>query len=258
MRGSSQRVLVLQPRDRKLLEELLVMRVIDREQAKTVAGFGSTTRANTRLLALTNTGYLRRSFVGTISSGRKAVYRLSVKGAAIVGTEKEGPRTAGKNSYSELFLEHQMQVNQVYISVKHKPIPPANCRFHRWISFNRWLSKASPIIPDGYFELRHESVIKALFLEVDMGTESLRIWQKKIEGYLKFAVAGEFEKLFGPAQFRVIIIAPSERRTEGIRKVAAKFTDKIFRFTSFEIIKSEGFWSAIWRKPAGDQKEFLV
>lgn len=35
--------LVLQPRDRSLLEELAIMRVIDREQAKTVAGFGSTT-----------------------------------------------------------------------------------------------------------------------------------------------------------------------------------------------------------------------
>jgi protein involved in plasmid replication-relaxation len=115
-----------------------------------------------------------------------------------------------------------MQVNQVYIAVKHNPIPLANCRFHRWISFNRYLSKTSPIIPDGYFDLRHESVIKALFLEVDMGTEALRIWQKKIEGYLRFAVSGEFGKLFGLAQFKVIIIAPSERRTEGIRRVAAK------------------------------------
>ena len=31
------RGLVLQPRDRRLLEELAVMRVVDREQAKTVA-----------------------------------------------------------------------------------------------------------------------------------------------------------------------------------------------------------------------------
>ena len=44
--------IILQDRDRHLLRELAVMRVIDREQAKCVAGFGSTTRANTRLLAL--------------------------------------------------------------------------------------------------------------------------------------------------------------------------------------------------------------
>jgi protein involved in plasmid replication-relaxation len=232
------------------------MRVIDREQAKTVAGFGSTTRANTRLLALTQGAYLRREFVGTITGGRKAVYRLSRKGISI--GSRAGTENAGKGSYSELFLEHQMQVNQVYVWVKHRPIPLPDCRFHRWISFTRGLSKTSPIIPDGYFELQHESQIKALFLEVDMGTEALRIWQKKIEGYLKFAVAGEFKKLFGLPQFKVIVIAHSERRAESIRKLAAKFTDKIFRFTSFQTIKSEGFWSAIWKKPIGDQQEFLV
>lgn len=258
MAGSSQRVAVLQPRDKKLLGELAVMRVIDREQAKTIAGFSSTTRANTRLLLLTQTGYLKRSFVGTISSGRKAVYRLSAKGLAIVSVESDGLNTTGKSSYSELFLEHQMQVNQVYLWIKHKAIPLADCRFHRWISFTRSLSKASPIIPDGYFELEHQLVIKPLFLEIDMGTEALRIWQKKIDAYLKFAVTGEFNKIFGLAQFKVIVIAHSDRRAESIRKVAAKFTDKIFRFTSFEIIKSEGFWSAIWRKPAGDQKESLL
>ena len=37
-------------------DELAVMRVIDREQAKVVAGFGSTTRANARLLKLTRAG----------------------------------------------------------------------------------------------------------------------------------------------------------------------------------------------------------
>jgi hypothetical protein len=258
MHGSSQKLVLLQGRDRKLLEEIAVMRVIDREQAKTVAGFGSTTRANTRLLALTQGGFLKRSFVGTISGGRKAVYSLSKKGIAIVSAESDGPRASGKNSYSELFLEHQMQINQVYVWVKHQPIPLANCRFHRWINFTRVLSKASPIIPDGYFELQHESVIKPLFLEVDMGTEALRIWQKKIEGYLKFAVAGEFGKQFGLPQFKVIVIAHSERRAESIRSLAAKFTDKIFRFTSFQTIKSEGFWAPIWRKPAGDQKESLV
>jgi hypothetical protein len=255
MGGSKQKLVVLQPRDRKLLEELSVMRVIDREQAKTVAGFGSTTRANTRLLSLTQGGYLRRDFVGTITGGRKAVYRLSRKAIAASQT---GTENASKASYSELFLEHQMQVNQVYLWVKHRSIPLTDCRFHRWINFTRMLSKTSPIIPDGYFELQHESVIKALFLEVDMGTEVLRIWQKKIEGYLKFAVAGEFKKLFGLPQFKVIVIAHSERRAESIRKLAAKFTDKIFRFTSFQTINSEGFWSAIWKKPVGDLKESLV
>ena len=58
--GNKRRGVVLQARDRKLLQELALMRVIDREQAKTIAGFGSTTRVNARLLALVRAGLLRR------------------------------------------------------------------------------------------------------------------------------------------------------------------------------------------------------
>ena len=54
--------LMVQARDLTLFKELAVMRVVDREAAKIVAGFGSTTRANTRLLALGARGPGRSCF----------------------------------------------------------------------------------------------------------------------------------------------------------------------------------------------------
>ena len=84
--------IILQDRDRHLLRELAVMRVVDREQAKCVAGFGSTTRANTRLLALTRAGLLRRFFLGTTASGRKALYSLAKRGAELVQVPHRGLR----------------------------------------------------------------------------------------------------------------------------------------------------------------------
>ena len=50
--------IVLQARDHRLLAELGVLRILDRETAKIVAGFQSTTRANARLLSLTRAGLL--------------------------------------------------------------------------------------------------------------------------------------------------------------------------------------------------------
>ena len=91
MTGNEQHGMVIQERDRHLLRELSVMRVIDREQAKTVAGFSSTTRANARLLLLTRAGLLRRFFLGTIAGGAKALYTLSLKGAQFVGVPESGP-----------------------------------------------------------------------------------------------------------------------------------------------------------------------
>src|ERR1035438_539405 len=67
---------ILQPRDLHLERELAILRVVDREQAKIVAGFTSTTRANTRLLTLTRAGLLKRFFLGTTGPGQKALYEI--------------------------------------------------------------------------------------------------------------------------------------------------------------------------------------
>lgn len=66
------------------------MRVVDREQAIIAGGFNSTTRVNTRLLALTRAGLLRRFFLGTNAGNRKAIYALSHKGAALIGATPRG------------------------------------------------------------------------------------------------------------------------------------------------------------------------
>jgi len=82
--GNNNRTIVVQERDRHLLRELGVMRVVDREQVQNVAQFGSITRVNARLLALTRAGLLRRFFLGTTAGGKKALYSLSARGAALV------------------------------------------------------------------------------------------------------------------------------------------------------------------------------
>src|SRR5438067_12188682 len=65
--GNRKRGIVLQRRDLHLLSEVGVMRIIDREMVKMIAGFKSTTSVNIRLLALTRAGLLRRFFVGSIA-----------------------------------------------------------------------------------------------------------------------------------------------------------------------------------------------
>ena len=114
MRGNSTGM-ILQDRDRHLLKELAVMRVIDREQAKCVAGFGSTTRANRRLLLLTRAGFLRRFFLGTVGGARKALYALSMKGALLVDVPYRGPRRATDQTLAgDLFTAHQLRINELY------------------------------------------------------------------------------------------------------------------------------------------------
>jgi hypothetical protein len=259
MTGSKRTGIVLQERDRHLLSELGVMRIIDREMAKLVAGFGSTTRANTRLLQLTRAGLLRRFFVGSIGAGRKAVYTLSPKGSELVSAKLEGiQRSSGRLVVGDRFVVHQTGINEVYLVLKYRPIPHPNVRLHRWLVFRHSLSDAIKLTPDGYFELEAGEPLRATFLEIDCGTEALAVWQQKTAYYLQLAVSGEFLKRFRQPQFRVLVVASSERRLANIRATVAKSTDKIFWLTTFDIIHRDGFWSPIWLRPSGDQRHSLL
>jgi hypothetical protein len=255
MTGSRKRGLIIQERDRKLLRELGTMRVIDREQAKLVAGFGSTTRANTRLLALTRSGLLKRTFIGTIASGRKALYALTAQSNALMNVSVPAfSLKQGLNLVGNLKLEHQMQINNVFVKVKHQPIPIKGARFIRWIVFRQPLTQSIPLIPDGYFEIDSSDGIRPIFLEVDLGTEPIKTWESKTRNYVQLAISGEYSRLFSKQQFRVLVLTTTEKRMQSIRSAILPITDKIFWFSTFEIINRESFWASVWLRPAGDQK----
>ncbi len=251
--------LVLQDRDRRLLTALGTMRVVDRDQAMGIAGFHSITRANTRLLRLKNAGLLHRLFVGSRAGNRKALYVLSPKGAAIAGVHTWHMRRQRHDRLIvDPFIEHQLTVNALCILVCHRPMPGVAVQVKNWTVFPEPLSVSAPLSPDGYFELQSADIINPMFLEVDQGTEGQKVWKKKTESYLRFAVTGEFANRFGQSQFRVLVVANSERRLQSIRATILRHTDKIFWFTTFEIINREGFWSSIWVRPKDDRRQSLL
>jgi Replication-relaxation len=259
MTGNKRGGIVLQDRDRHLLSELGVMRIIDREMTKLVAGFGSTTQVNTRLLELTRTGLLRRFFVGSIGAGRKAIYTLSPKGTELANAKLGGIyRASGRLVVSDAFVEHQMGINEIYLALKYRPVPRSDFRMQRWLTFRQSLSEAVKLTPDGYFELQSSDTLRAMFLEVDLGTEALSEWLKKTTYYLQLAVSGEFQQRFRQPQFRVLVVANSERRLANIRAAVAKSTDKVFWFATFSTINRDGFWSPIWLRPTGEQRHSLL
>jgi Replication-relaxation len=258
MLGNNRTGIVIQERDKVLLRELGHLRVIDREQAKIVGGFGSTTRVNTRLLALTRAGLLKRFFLGTKAGGAKALYSLSPKGAALVGVPERGPQRPRDSALvGDLFVEHQLAVNSVYCTFKVQS-PAAGVNFRRFLSFSKPLTPGVQLIPDGYVELAHASGVLAAFLEIDLGSESLRVWKEKVRNYLLYALSGAFLTEFGTDRFRVLVVAHSDRRLESIRRVVGEATQKIFWFASFSSIERDGVFAPVWQRPQGDDREPLV
>lgn len=259
MTGSNRTGMIVQDRDRHLLRELAVMSVIDREQAKRVAGFTSTTRANCRLLTMSRAGLLRRFFLGTVGGARKALYSLAPDGAQLVGVPYRGPRRRRDEILvADFFVLHQLRINDLYCTVKYPPAPVPGARFIRWLAFREPLETGLPLIPDGYFEMAAPAKVLAAFLEVDLGHESRGVWRTKVQAYLRHAVSGAFTKRFGDAQFRTLVVADSERRIGSLRGATAALTEKIFWFTTFDAIHRDGFWSPIWQRPKSDARLPLI
>ena len=250
--------MVLQERDRYLLRELAMMRVIDREQAKVIAGFGSTTRVNARLLSLVEAGLLRRFFIGTTAGGAKALYSLSEKGARLVGVPFRGfRRTQGQALVGDFFVQHQLAVNEIYCALKHGVPSMSAGTFKRWVTFQEPVSPGLRLIPDGYLEFLTPSETVAAFLEVDLGHERLKVWKDKVQNYFHLAISGTFERQFGQRRFRVLVVANSPGRMLSIRKVAASATEKIFWFSDFGAMRHDGIFGTIWLRPREDQPQPL-
>ncbi len=249
MNGNKKRGLVVQARDLRLHDELAVMGVIDREQAKIVAGFRSTTRANARLLALTRAGLLRRCFL----SNGKALYSLSVKGAQLADVPLRGPRRKQDETLvADFFIEHRLAINGVYCALKFGAIPVAGVIFRRWLAFHEPIAESIPLIPDGYFELATPRETLAAFLEVDLGHERGPVWKEKPKNYVQLALSGQFERRFGTNRFRVIVLANSLRRLHSLRKTVGAITHKIFWLATLGAVRDRGFFAPIWYRPTGD------
>jgi len=243
---------VLTERDFVIFRALLVTRVLDCDDLMVVGGFSSVRRANRRLLKLVRAGLLRRWFVGTETRGVKAIYGVSPEATRLIGEPPQGvlPWKQDRVITSSQFLAHQQAINRVFIQARFQPLPrEAACV--RWMNFREPLSTAIPLKPDAYLEITQAGAVHAMFLEVDQGTETSKVWKRKVEWYLKVALGGDFERLFQQKRFRVLVVLHSSRRLDVIKKTIAERTDKLFWFATQDQIRSEGFTAPIWIRPTG-------
>jgi hypothetical protein len=200
-------------------------------------------------------GYLKRQFVGTISGGRKGIYSLTEQGARLVGVDPETlKRHPTQFRQGEYYFEHQLSLNQIYLSLRQLNLSVHGCNLRRYRIFNQQVMPGLPLIPDALGELETPRGIRACFIEADLGTETRKIIRQKVEAYFSLAISGEFERIFGQPQFRVLLVTTTERRLKHLQAVIRQKTDKLFYLTTFEDIKRSGVIGPIWLRPSGDER----
>jgi hypothetical protein len=249
--------LIIQERDKKLLEALALLKLIDRKQAAVIARFNSLTRVNSRLLKLTRAGLLKRFFFVGELGGKKAIYSLSKKGAALIGVPPSvSSRPQDSLVIADRAVAHTLAISHVYCAAMCSPA--ASAKVENWQFIWKTISPAIRIIPDAYFQIQTDNMVRPMFLEVDLGTEGLPVWNKKVSEYLQLAASGEFERLFSFPRFAVLVVTASERRMHSLRKETAKATSKLLYFSTLHRIEQQGFWSQVWFRPEGNEAQSLI
>jgi hypothetical protein len=235
--------LVLQPRDRLLLRNLALLRILDRRQIEQLAGFHSISRVNVRLARLRNAGLIVRYFTATSTGSRCSIFSLSKRGAHEAETTFV-PMRWRPDAFllGNAFVAHQLALADLYIAASRKEI--------RWQQPSSPLSPAVRLIPDAYIEDSQRS----FFLEMDLGTETLAVWTQKVAAYLKLATTGEFRRIVPHPHFAVLVVADSNVRLMALRRHIAKQTQKLFWYCTLDIIMRQGFWSASWLRATGDDR----
>jgi len=232
---------VLQPRDRVLLRNLARFRILDRVQIATLASFHSRSRVNVRLAKLRGAGLVIRYFTSTDTGSRRSIYALSKQGSTEVDMPPV-PMTWKPDSIiiGNAFAAHQLTLVDLYIAALRSELT--------WNTPTAPLSPSIRLIPDVVVKIPNAS----FFLELDLGTEALSVFARKASYYITLAVSGEFKSVIPHQRFSVLVAASDESRLRALRRTIAKQTQKLFWFATVETIKRQGFWSACWQRPTGD------
>jgi hypothetical protein len=236
----------LQPRDDRLLKALRVIGIVDREGASLVAGFRSTTRVNARLLKLTRAGLLGRVFLDGPGFSKRAYYFLPADRTIRRMAENQERRRFG----TAPGLLHQLLLSEVLVQSR----KDARGLSTDWRRFSEPLSRQVQLIPDAYGEICGT----AAFIEADRGTETRKVWDRKVELYLELARSGQFGALFHQPRFRVLVITEEPNRARFLSAHVGTRTSHLFWFSDIDTIKHEGFFQPIWLRPGGREKVSFV
>lgn len=191
----------LTARDLELIRDVALSHVLSRDQVIRIGYFTSISRANRRLTALTEEGYLRiydSPFAGQrlYWIGRQSLPYLSVDVQKLVGGRVGSPR----------FLRHSLAVTEVRLALLAQGATAWRYESELWRKF-KVQGVNYEVRPDG--SVRNGQI--STFIEVDMGNVSQSKFEAKIDAY-KAIQKGSSVK------FNLLIVAPTKARLNTLLK----------------------------------------
>lgn len=121
------------------------------------------------------------------------------------------------------------------------------------------------IVPDAFLIYASSAIEVSAFVEVDLGTEGMKFFTKKVERYLDFRRSGAWEKPYGVWPV-VLVVAPTRARTTLLKAAAERVLDARpqeagvteFLFAAIGTLRERGPLGDIWQMAGADDPQTLL
>ncbi|MDP3792871.1 MAG: replication-relaxation family protein [bacterium] len=220
--------LKLQPRDMDLLHDVGEFRFLNTPQILALHQGGERNLLR-RLSSLFQHGYLDRPEKQTSAklSSSHRVYALGRKGAELLSKdakEREGIYRRVKEVERTLpLMAHSLMISQfrVCLTLAAKTHGVKITRFTQGYDLKGMLrdvhGENPSLVPDAFFTLEEKGDVINFFLEADRGTMKTERVVDKLKTYWSWRSDERLKKKLRLTRFRVLTIAPSERRSDSLR-----------------------------------------
>ena len=263
--------LKLQPRDIALLRNVGEFRFLNTEQVLALHE-GSRRNLMERLSRLYHHGFLDRPDSQTSArlTSSHMVYSLGRKGAEQLSKdaeEREGIYRRVREVERTLpLMAHSLMISQFRVCLT-LAAKTRGVKITRWSQgydlkeILRHVHGENPsLVPDAFFTLEDKDDVINFFLEADRGTMTAERFVNKLKTYWSWRSDERLKKKLRLARFRVLTVAPSERRSDSLRN-AGKGGDPrgegslMFLFTSetrYNMATPKTILQTIWKSPKDD------
>lgn len=248
----------LEARDRRVLAEALLHRVIRRADLQALGHFGSISRCNARLKALADAGFLKviRELDGV--TVRACLYSCTAKGSQLASEELcfglDESRMLQRHRLSNQAIRHSLRCLDLHVQFRNELT--GKLVLLRWFpellchhQFSRPGGPDITIKPDGLALLGFNALRTHVFIEVDLGNVSLTRLSEKLSKYSLYRSSGAFSDAYGCDRFAVMFATTDERRLSAIR--ALPFNGELILTTWKRL--AEGLNAPIWTSKSLDR-----
>jgi hypothetical protein len=252
----------LESRDRQVLAETFLSRVVRRDDLIGLGFFGSVPRCNARLLALKEEGYLRsKSHLGGAEL-RAPLYICSATGVRVAAAEldiaPDEAIEAHRAGVRDLAIRHALKCTDLRLQFKRDLIECESLCLAEWSQeflchheFTTSGDRTVVIKPDALAVLESEGRAHHLFIEADLGNAALPKYREKINRYCQYEATGAFADAYGAEAFSVLTVTTDERRLTNLLRVAE---DLPFLFTTWKRVAAAHLVGPVVTSSRGDQQ----